>query len=139
MARTSTAKPKGGKAKTPAASIAQARLGDDDDEPKGLDEPVTPEDCDAYHNIMGTSWGATAKAAAQAATAEAAKVYKTLVLKCPDCCPVPKKDKSVGKARPNQFVIRLPFAGAPIIINFGFVCDYEVIYGCFKKSANEPV
>jgi hypothetical protein len=100
---------------------------------------VTPDDCNVYENIAGTKWGATAAAASAAATAAANQVFRALKVRCPDAdCPVTKKDKSVGKPRVNQIVIDLPMVGAPIVISLGFVCDYEIIYGCFRQSASEP-
>jgi hypothetical protein len=97
--------------------------------------PVIPPDCNVYENMMGTEWGATAPLALAAATARMDQVFDALVVKCPGECPVPRKDKSVGKPTPNKFVI--PFCGG-IEIQFGFVCDYEIIYGCFRRSDSEP-
>jgi hypothetical protein len=98
---------------------------------------VTPDDCNVYENIMGTASGANAAAAAAAATAAATRVFNALKVRCHRDCPVARKDMSVGKPKLNQIVFDLPIVGQ-ITITLGWVCDYEIIYGCFKRSDSEP-
>ena len=109
------------------------------DSGKPEDLVVTPDDCNVYNNIIGTKWGANKQAALNAASAEANSVYNALKVQCPKGCPIPKKGKSVGKPTENKIVIDLPFFGAPIVISLGWVCDYEIVYGCFTPSDSEPV
>jgi hypothetical protein len=108
---------------------------DDENGDQSLDEPIEIDDC-IVHNVLGTAWGATAAAATEAAQAQATQVMNALVVKCTNPkCPTPKKDNSIGKPRDNMLVIPItpifsPKITVPLIIKFGFVCDYEVIYQC---------
>jgi hypothetical protein len=98
---------------------------------------VTVTDCNVYENIQGTGWGANAAQASANATAECNKVFAALRITCPDECPVARTGKSVGKPRPNKITIALPWF-SPITIQIGWVCDYEIIYGCFARASGEP-
>jgi len=122
--------------------VAKRRRKQDDENPDDnlLDDlEIEPEDCGVYHNIRNVVWGATVAQTTAAARAEATKYFNALKIKCGNpACPVPKKSMSVGKPRENKLVIPLtpifgPKVTIPVVISVGFVCDYEIIYGCFKK------